>query len=494
MKYYLCKQIQIPLKRNLFTYTLLVVLFISFFACKKESSFITDSSAKVDFSASRVLFDTVFTTVGSTTKRLMVYNNNSQKIKISSIYLAGGTASPYRLNVDGVPGTQFSDVEIAAHDSIFIFIKVTIDPNHGTLPLLVSDSILFETNGNVQDVDLLTWGQDAHFIIADTYSPNLPPYKIVAHEGENITWANDKPYVIYGYAVVDSTARLNIDPGVKIYVHSNGGLWVYKGGCIKVNGVLDQPVTFQGDRLEQYYQDVPGQWDRIWLNEGSVDNEINYAVIKNAFIGIQAEVLQSAMGNKLMLNNTIIKNSSGFDLLTRNYIITSENCLFGNSGNYNVALTQGGNYNFKHCTLANYWSFGVRQTPTLYFNNFKTDNTGTIITPSDLNAYFGNCIVYGNNQDEIGMDQTNGAVMNYKFENTVIKTTLNTSDIAKYLNCIKNTDPGFAASADNNFQLTSGSPIINAGTPSILIPYDLLGKPRDDGFPDPGCYEFKPAK
>ncbi|MEI8204277.1 MAG: hypothetical protein WCH34_14740 [Bacteroidota bacterium] len=463
------------------------------FSCKKESDFITDSSAKIQFSTSQVVFDTVFTTLGSTTKRLMVYNSNSQKIKISSIALASGTASPYRLNVDGIAGTQFSDIEIEAHDSMFIFVKVTVDPNNVNLPMLVSDSIIFLTNGNTQDVDLLAWGQDAHFIIGTPHSPNLPNYQIVAHEGENITWHNDKPYVIYGYAVIDSTAQLNIDPGVRIYLHSNAGMWVYKGGCIKVNGALDQPVTFQGDRLEQYYKDVPGQWDRIWLNEGTLDNEINYAVIKNAFIGIQAEILQTGMGNKLQLNNTIIQNSSGIDLLARNYKITATNCLMGNSGSYNVALTMGGIYDFRQCTFGNYYSGGVRQTPALYMNNYYKDNYGTI-TPYNLTmAYFGNCIVYGNNQDELGFDQVNGAQMNFKFDYCGIKTSLNTNDVTKYISCIINADPAFILPGENNYQLTINSPMRDNGSPAILVPTDLLGKPRNVP-PDRGCYQFIPAK
>ena len=69
----------------------------------------------------------------------------------------------FRLNVDGLPGRSFGDVEIGADDSIFIFVEVTVDPNNQNTPLVVTDSILFETNGNLQDIDLVAWGQDAYF-------------------------------------------------------------------------------------------------------------------------------------------------------------------------------------------------------------------------------------------------------------------------------------------------------------------------------------------
>ena len=75
------------------------------FSCKKDV-LITDPSAKLEFSTDTVIFDTVFTTVGSITKQLKVYNTHKQPIIISNIYLAGGSNSKYRMNVDGIPGTS----------------------------------------------------------------------------------------------------------------------------------------------------------------------------------------------------------------------------------------------------------------------------------------------------------------------------------------------------------------------------------------------------
>jgi hypothetical protein len=54
---------------------------------------------------------------------------------------------------------------------------------------------------------------------------------------------------------------------------------VYKGGTLKVQGTKDKPVVFQGLRRELSLQEEPGQWDRIWINDGGI-NEIDYAIIK----------------------------------------------------------------------------------------------------------------------------------------------------------------------------------------------------------------------
>ena len=108
------------------------------------------------------------------------------------------------------------------------------------------------------------------------------------------------------------------------------------------------------------------------------------------------------------------------------------------------------------------------------------------------NALFGNCIVYGNNDNELDFEQSSNAAFVFKFDHTAIKTTLNTSDVNKYAFCFINTDPAFILPGENNYQLSASSTLINAAVFNGVTT-DLLGKPRD-ADPDPGCYEFIPAK
>ena len=287
-------------RQKIFIYGWLLALISLAFvsqSCNKEEGF-AEGNIRLGFSTDTILFDTLFTTIGSSTYTLLVRNSEDKTVNISQIRIEGGANSPYRMNVDGISGLSHQDVEIAAHDSMYIFVEVTIDPNSGTGPMLQTDRIIFETNGNSQNVDLIAYGIDAYFILPNRHIQGIPPFSIVAREGVDTVWTKDKPIVIYGYAVIDSTASLTIEAGTQIYFHNGGGLWVYKGGNIKVNGTLTEPVTFQGDRPEAYYENLPGQWDRIWLNEGSVDNVINYAIIRNGFIGLQTELLSSDMGNK----------------------------------------------------------------------------------------------------------------------------------------------------------------------------------------------------
>ena len=103
---------------------------VLFFAACNDEIISTDTSKKLEFSTDTLTFDTVFTTFGSTTHKLLVYNNNSQTLRISSIALSGGKDSPFRINVDGMKSddNSFTDIEIPGKDSIYIFVEVTIDP------------------------------------------------------------------------------------------------------------------------------------------------------------------------------------------------------------------------------------------------------------------------------------------------------------------------------------------------------------------------------
>ncbi len=471
-------------------FVLSIILLVMVSACRKDEKINTNPSVQLSFSADTIIFDTVFSTIGSITKNIRVYNPSSERISISSIKLAKGADSRYAINIDGQSGTQFTNVEIAGNDSLYLFARVTIDPNDATLPFIVTDSIVFETNGNIQDVDLVAWGQNARFILWDTDRPNLPKYRIVAGTGVDTTWTNDLPIVVYGYAVVDSTGSLTIEAGTKVHFHQGSGLWVYKGGSLKVLGTMEEPVYFQSDRLDGFYQYLPGQWDRIWINEGAVDNVINYAVIRNGFIGLQVETLQEYMGNQLNLSNTIIENMSGAGILSRFYVIAAQNCVIANCGQYALALTLGGAYDFRHTTIGNYWRYGIRTTPAVYLNNYFVDaNFQSVTFPMNVN--FSNSILYGNQREEVVIDTENAEEVQITFDHCLMKTEMDISNNGMFINSLKNEDPLFADQSENILKLDSLSPARNIGSieTAISVPTDIRGITRTES-PDLGAFEW----
>jgi hypothetical protein len=465
-----------------------------FFACQKES-YNDDPDVILDFSLDTVFFDTVFASLGSVTQSFTVHNHSKEKIKISSIRLAGGSSSYYRMNADGQAAFEITDVEIGGNDSMYVFCRVTIDPTDERSPFVVSDSIIFETNGNIQDVDLVAWGQNANYILADTYIQGYPKFKIIAHENETTRWTADRPYVVYGFAVVDSTGMLVIERGTKVHFHQNSGLWVYKGGTIKAKGSVDAPIIFQGDRLEEFYKDLAGQWDRIWINEGSINNEIDYAIIRNGFIGLQLETLQGQMGNEMILSNTRIENMSGYGILTRFYNMTAFNNVVVNCGQYLAAFTWGGIYDVCQCTFANYWSTSVRVTPSIVINNYAEDDS-LVVYPFDFRGYFGNNIFDGRNEEELLILSDPGAEFTYQFDHCLLKTLSDVSDQSKYTTCITNEDSLYIDYLAGNYQPDTLSPLIDKGSPSVItesffdLGRDIIESTREKNLPDIGAYEF----
>ncbi len=487
------------MSRFLLLLSLTICLSISFISCKKDK-LLTDASAKLEFSQDSILFDTVFTTIGSATRNIRVINKNNQKINISSIKLEQGQNSNFFLNVDGIPGKEVNDIEILANDSIYIFVQVNVNPTNSNSPLIIQDKILFNLNGNEQSVALEAWGQDAYYHFptnAIQYKNGYLPYSTIsAATNTTVTWgiSDNKPHVIYGWLVVDSTQKLIINPGINVYFHQNAGLWVYRYGTLQVNGSLGNEVVFQGDRRELDYLDLPGQWDRIWINEGHTDNYINYAIIKNGFIGIQASILQNPnQPRKLKITNTIIKNCSKWGLYSEYFDIWAANNVITNCKEYCAALTLGGNYTFLHTTFANYFSQnGGRGTqPCVHIDNY--DGTSIIRTDS---IYFANCIIDGNRSNEFEQDiRLYNASQTCKISHSLIKSSSITNTLISTSANVYNGNPDFKDPSIYNFEIKSNSSAIGIGDGNILTLYpilipDIKGNTR--GVPvDVGAYMFQ---
>lgn len=452
-----------------------LVLFISL-SCRKKDKIDTTPGLSLTFSTDTVYFDTVLTTTGSITKRLIVHNPNAGKVNVSSIRLAGGEQSSYRINISGVPSFSESNIEIPGEDSIFIFVRVTVNPNNHNTPFVVSDSIEFITNNSTQqNVKLVAWGQNANF------------YKNVRIQ-EDIIWDSLKAHVIYGSLSIENDARLTILPGTKVYFHKGGYLDIQKGSTLKVNGSLEHPVQFQGDRLDPFYRDLPGQWSGIYLEQGSRDHEINYAIIKNGITGLAVDSLGSSSNPMLELHNTIIQNMTSDGILAYGTSIVSTNCVIGSCGGRSIEILAGGDYDFRQLTIGNYWISSVRSVPSLYLSNYAYDTLGNKVPGQLVKGYFGNTIIDGGEESEVELDSISGIQFNFTFDHAMLKTRLNTGNPSRYINCIVNKDPLFVDIQLNDYRLDTLSPAIGKGIP-MGVQYDIKGIDRGN-TPDLGAYQF----
>jgi len=447
----------------------------SFFSCRKKDKVDMSPGLLLSFSTDTVFFDTVFSSVGSITKRMLVYNPNDSKVRITSIQLMGGQSSPFRLNISGTPATQLTDVEIAGNDSLYIFVRVTVDPANQNAPYVVSDSILFETNGSHQDVKLVAWGRDAIF------------YRHASLLG-NIVWDSLKAHVIYESMRIDTNSSLTIMPGTRVFFHKDAYMAVSFQSTLKIPGTLDHPVRFQGDRMDPFYKDLPGQWGGIYLESGSKDHEINYLYTKNGAFGFLVDSMGSASTAMLTISNSIIQNMSSAGIFAYGTSITSVNCVIGDCGGACLDVNFGGSYDFRQLTVGNFWSSSVRNIPSVYLSNYSYDTTGKQITNPLLKAYFGNVILYGYNDEEIMLDSVAGVPFEFTFDHALLKTRIQTTNPVRYIECMVNKDPRFVDIQKLNYQIDSISPAIDMGT-YLGIPFDIRGFDRG-ATPDLGAYEY----
>ena len=463
-------------------------------ACKKNNQINPDASLKLSFSTDTLLFDTVFTSLGSATHQLRIYNPNIDDLKISSIRLLGGESSPYRLNLDGENNTEFYDKIIPANDSLFSFLRVTINPNDLNTPFVVEDELEFITNGNTQIVKLLAWGQNANYIVADkvvTLGNVKYPYHIVADSLQTTVWTNERPYVIYGWALINSWGTLKIEEGTRIYCHQGSGIFSWSDGQLIISGTAENPVVIQGDRLEAYYNDTPGQWEQILMMDGraGADHRISHAIIRNGTIGLNCQSSLKVTECALRIDNTIIENQSGYGLYSILYPVEAKNFVIANCGFANF-WAFGGDYRFVHGTFADYWQDQHNNNIAISVANRAIDGNEELFY-YPFHMEMDNCIVYGKQKDEFSTAFGPDADSTFILDHCLIKSEKFNGGMAGFNHCLFNLEPYFVDELRDYHIDSIASPIIGTGNPLFgnEVPYDLDGVLRV-GAPDIGAYQF----
>jgi hypothetical protein len=456
---------------------ILLIVIVALTSCRKDS-FIT-GNANLSTSADTLHFDTVFTTTGSVTHYLRIFNDNNQKLNLKDVSVAGGAASFFKINVDGTPGPTVSNIEIEANDSVYVFVSVKIDPTAANLPFVIRDSLHIRFNDQEKWVQLEAWGQNAHFLRSVLITGNQ-------------TWTNDKPYVILGGIQVDTTATLTIQKGARVYLHADAPFIV--DGTLHITGEKydSTRVIFRGDRLDDPYRDYPAAWPGIYFRGESKNNQLQYVTIKNAYQGIAVTSPSVNANPKLFLSECIIDNCYDAGILALQADIKAQNCLISNCGK-NMVLALGGNYDFNHCTSVAYSNTLIQhKDPLLQVTDFIKD--GNNVITAGLTANFSNCIFWADNSlvdDEVITVKQGAGTFNVKFQNCLWKLKTNPAN-STATNIIANQEPVFDSvntqSRYYSFHLKDESPAINKGFATGLT-IDLDGKPRPVGLPDLGCYE-----
>lgn len=440
-------------------------------SCHKDEEITHTPYAKLNFSTDSILFDTVFTSVGSTIRRFKVFNYGKKAINIDDIRIEGGNTSPFSMNVNGKQMVEGQNIKISGTDSINILVRVNINPTTENQPFIVEDAIVLSFNGKQERMPLAAYGQNAIFI--DNGSISTPT-----------VWDSQLPYIIRNTLTVEDNATLTISKGTRILFHKEATMHIK--GTLIANGTKQDSILFASDRMERIYEEEPGQWNGIHFHENSSNSVINHATIKNAIVGITVGSPSSTQPKNITIANSVIKNMQIAGFLGYYTHLSAYNNLFYNCGQYLLYGIGGGNYDLVQNTFAAYNFNFVRRTPAIYLSDYI--NTNQYAT---LEATFTNNIIWGSLDDELAIEEKSGLPANIAITNNLIKTKQTSFANGNILN----QDPLFINARQGNFRLDENSMANNQGVDLSSHPYfnlyltkDILEKERL--FPSElGCYE-----
>ena len=475
---------------------LLLLFVFCMVSCNDSDTWTTDRSVQLSFSRDTVAFDTLISTVPSSTEMLIIYNRYKDGVRIERASLAAGAASIFRVNVDG----QFlhegagTDFEVRRRDSLVVRIEVTPPETGEDTPVCYEDDLQFQLESGVtQRVHLKVGAQDAFILRGMVVSADT-------------TFSNRKPIVIHDSLVVAEDATLTLLEGTTLMFHDGAGMEVH--GKVVASGTLEKPVTLRGDRTDHMfdylpYDNTPSRWEGVHLYSTSKENVFSYCDIHSACYGIVCDSA-SLDSYTLLMENSVIHNIGGDGLRLDNVQSQVTNTQISNTLGRCVYV-YGGACRFVHCTIAQFYPFDANRGYALSLSNEENE-----VYRHLYYAYFQNCVITGYGDDVIigsiseGQDYT----CDYLFENCFLNTIVS-DDTLRFRHIVYDKDDESldrpALVREKNFALFDTRNFLYDFTPDSLsmirnmasgaylemLPTDRLGRSRmDDEAPDAGCYEY----
>ena len=457
-----------------------------FTSCDDEDHYTISPSALLTFSEDTVRFDTVFTTIGSTTQLFKVYNRGKASLMISTIRLAGGGSTGFRVNVDGVSATSFTDVELRCGDSLYVFVEVTVDPRDEDNPFQLRDSLqFFLQSGICQQVQFEAYGQDMIPLHGETFMSDT-------------TLTGDRPYVVYDSLVVERGAILSMSEGTRLYFHDKA--YVRIRGTLLAEGSVERPVVFRGDRLDNMFSYLPydrldNQWGGIIIDAHSYGNQLNFVDIHSGGWGIRCDSADASQ-LKLTIENSVIHNVAGDALSAVASRLWVGNSELTNAGGHCLKV-RGGDVQVVYSTLANFYPWALRSAA------LSLTNEKCALTRAD----FRSCLITGYSSNELMLwptSEPDSLTFNYRFDHCLLNLPTDSIRGNCYLHCRVDSIGHDVSRITNfplidtdifyyDFSLDSLSRAVGAASVDdalLYYPLDRRGRSRlEDDAPDAGAQE-----
>lgn len=465
----------------------LLLPFFLFSSCDDEEHYTTSPSAQLTFSEDTVRFDTVFTTIGSTTQLFKVYNRGKESLMIPSIRLAGEGRTGFRVNVDGVSGTSFADVELRRGDSLYIFVEVTVNPRDENNPFLLRDSLqFFLQSGLYQQVQLEAYGQDMIVLRGKTFETDT-------------TLTGERPYVVYDSLIVEDEVTLRMTEGTRLYFHDKAFMRIE--GTLLAEGSVLHPVVFRGDRLDNMFDYLPydrldNQWGGVIIGASSFDNHLNFVDIHSGGWGIRCDSADASQ-MKLTIENSVIHNVAGDALSVVGSRIWVGNSELTNAGGHCLKV-RGGDVQVVYSTLANFYPWAYRGAA------LNLSNEWCALTRAD----FRSCIITGYSSNELMLwptSEPDSLTFNYRFDHCLLNLPADSIRVDRYFQCQVDSTGHDVSRITNfplidtdifyyDFSLDSLSHAVGAACVDdalLFYPLDRRGRSRlGDDAPDAGAREL----
>lgn len=450
---------------------LIVCLTLACTAACIEDGYTTAPSDQPRFSTDTLSLGTIFTDEPSPTSRFTVHNPYGKQLSVSDISLSGKDASCFRINVDGLSGTSFHDIDIRAKDSIYVLVEATLPPSEAVAPTLYEASLNFTTNGVTRSVVLAANGQNVVRLRAELIT-------------EDVTLDSPLPYQIFDSLTVAEGARLTIPAGARLCFHDKAALIVR--GTLKCEGVPERPIVFEGDRQGNVVSDISfdimsRQWVGVYIAPESTANYLTETIIRNTTVGLIIEGNPEADYSaepQLRLHNCRLTNSGGLVLEAYHSAVEAVGCEFSEAADGLVYL-QGGRHNFALCTFANYYLFSAISGAAIQMAHLGTADTDDGSGLPALEATFTNSIIYGLGA-EIAPADIEGASVTF---NTCLFRSEGNDD-ANFINCLWGEDPLFYTEREEyifDYRLRPDSPAAFAADPALIpstAQFDFYGLSR----------------
>lgn len=452
-------------------------MFLSLIGCI-EDGFTTSPSDQPVFSTDTLDMGLVYTDEQTATHRFVVYNPYSKGILLSRVGISGRDAALLRLNVDGMSGTEFSDVEIRANDSIFVFVSADIPVAGSVEPKAMEAQLDFHANGMVQSVIVTAAGQDIKRINGLILS-------------EDTVLEPGLPYQVKDSLVVSENVTLTLMPGTRMLFHDNARLIVR--GTLLSQGSPESPVILTGDRTGNVITDVSfdlmsRQWYGVDFMSESHDSRLEFTDVSNTSYGVSVYGDgKDVEAKKLSMVNSRLRNSGDFVLSAIGASVGAWGCEFSDAASGLVYLL-GGSHRFDQCTAANYYLFsavkGAAWTVIDPYNTKLEEYEDFLPTK----ALVTNTITYG-----IGADVSEGDLAGWDvfFKRCLFKSKGDDDD--NFNDSLWDTDPLYYTVREDylfDYRIKPDSPAIGAADLSLSenpLEIDFYGVARTG---DLGAYSF----